>query len=71
MKHFLTLAFFIISCQQPAVEEDHKQAIEEMHDKVEKIIAEVRADCDSTVYLLAKHQADSIRKAQKRKTGRN
>jgi hypothetical protein len=59
---FLT---FVSGCTSAADKKANElKAIQEMETKVASIIAQVRADCDSNLYQLARQKADSTRLAR-------
>lgn len=64
MAVFILLLF--CSCKIDSSAHLKQQAEQEMHEKVQTIITQVREDCDSNLYQLARYKADSIIAARKK-----
>jgi hypothetical protein len=45
-------------------------AVQEMHDKVASVVSQLKADCDSNLYQIARQKADSILAKRKVKANR-
>lgn len=67
MRFLFCMTILLTACNQKEDETARKtQAIEDMHTKVQSVVNQLRADCDSNLYQLARQKADSIRGAKKR-----
>ena len=58
--------FLLCSCKTDHVPQLKQQAEQEMHEKVQTIVTQLREDCDSNLYQLARYKADSIIAARKK-----
>ena len=66
MKVYLLLTFALTCCSTaPETDDADIFAREQMETKVQEVITQLQNDCDSSLLLTAKAQADSIRKTRK------
>ncbi|WP_207493537.1 hypothetical protein [Aridibaculum aurantiacum] len=69
-KLLLIMIVFMQACSLDETAKERAEAVNEMHEKVERVIADVREHCDSTLYQMAKHKADSIKISRQKKRNR-
>jgi hypothetical protein len=71
MKQLSIIIVLFVACKsKPTGVEERKLAARETAQKVQNVIDQVKADCDSNVYRLASIKADSI-KLQRKKLRRS
>jgi len=69
-EHFFFILFLMCSCQLNKQKQDNvytlrQKAKSDADEKVNKVIRQLRADCDSSLFRIARQKADSLKMVRK------